>query len=197
MNFNKKYTLEDILAGQKLAEGGMYAEGGEIEESIKYYTKEGYITTPSIDSKEGLITTIELDIQEAWDEFRKTHKIEYKGDIVINEGRNNKTYIELEGEKITGKDLGVFKHGLQFAHLYFFGGGEIRSVEIGDKFYFSPVVGVGLSIRYEVLDRGSNGVSYMVDRDKNGHYDNWIFYSILDRKWYTRSEWIKKYKSND
>lgn len=185
-NLNKKVTLKEIFTGST---GGMYEDGGELD----YYKKNGYITDPLINDSKDLLYYITENVQKAWNEFSKAHKIEPKGIIEVSERSNDKKYLDLHGLPITGADLGVFKHALKQANLIFFSGREIKYTREEKTFMFQPRIWTTLVIAYESIDRGTNGVDYVIENRPNGGTSSSCNYHILDKKWYTDSEWFKKY----
>ncbi len=160
-----------------------------IKEDKAYYEKEGYIEDANIKDEAALLAKIEKEITPAWNEFVKSHKIEH-GEGTIN---INKKYIELEAKPITGKDLGVFVHGLKFAQLTFFSGRQINRTDVEGTFMFQPRIWCTLSIHHEHLDGGTNGIKYKVD-ENNERFSNDLYYDILKGKWFTNSEWKNENK---
>lgn len=196
---NTRLTFEQLFTeGNKKVK---FSDGGEneIDESyLKYYKKEGYIESPEITSKDQLLKSIEENIQPAFDSFMQKHKLP-KLKIEVQE-RKERYSINGESEHIKGKALGLFAEPLEYAGFYLFSGKEISFSEKGRRFFFRPYIWSTLSLGYQIKEGGSNGVSYPLEYyDYNGRRvpENSIYYSIFDKKVYTKSEFIKKNKAEE
>lgn len=162
------------------------------EDHSSYYEEKEYILHESVKNEKDLFKLIENNIQKAWEEFENKFDILEQADMELGiEERKNRYWLVVKKSwKFTDLELGPFFRSMKYAQIGFFSGREILFSDVSrtaGKFYFMPYIWTTLNIGYEHFGGGSNGTSVMLDGESDG-----LYYDILEKKWYTRKEYLKK-----
>src|SRR5574343_718757 len=162
---------------------------GKVNESeIKddsYYTKKfisdnEMITRPDIKSKED-IEKILLFSRNKLREFMKTYGYDYDYKLSLT---HNKKYLQFSSEEIRDpKTLGLFAQCVEYATVNNFNGGEIRCTTYDGEFYFTPVIWFTLSLSYQALSGGSNGMSLRLGETSNRRFNNNMWFDLLKKEY--------------
>lgn len=159
------------------------------ESNTQYYIDKGYIVDESIKNIEELKERIEANINNAYKLFAEQFNL--PGDnpeIHIQNRNNNYYYISLESN-INLDEVGIFKNVLSKCYLQFFSGRKIEFAfdEESNTFLFNPNIWSTLTISYEAINGGSNGMNYIIDNNSNS-----LYYNIIEGKFYTEKDFFNK-----
>lgn len=134
---------------------------------------------PNITTTEQLHAHIMQGVQKAMDIFTSQQKI-------------SKITVSVQGEYLRGlsevfveDDLGVFKNGVKQAQIQISNSSKL----VISEGLFSQAVWGTLSLRYEILSGGSNGVEYNFTENNS---NNQFIYDIVENKFYTVKDYHSK-----
>ena len=164
----------------KLRLFGKVNESDEIKDD-NYYTKKfisenRMVTSSKIKSKED-IEKIVLGSGKKLREFLKTYGYDF--DYTLSLSRNGK-YVGFSSEEIRDpKTLGIYAHCVEYATVNNFNGGEIRYTTHDGNFYFSPNIWFTLTLSYQSLSGGSNGMALELGKTSQGYFNNNMWFDVL------------------
>ena len=150
-------------------------------------TIDDYVSTPIIKSMDELVDKIRRDIQPAWRKFVTEHNIPIINSSIVITTSRDKFYFEVEADKLTPSDLGLFANVISECEFTFFGGRQIEGYEYDNKtdktkeFRFIRKLWSSLNVSYSSIRGGSNGMEYCFNGDSGS-----LYYDIIDRKFSTK-----------
>lgn len=147
------------------------------------------ISDPNINDDKDLEEYIMKNIGQAF-----TDLIKDKLDLVYPvKATLRRDYINFEGKSFSGDELGFMKYGFKNVWINTFSGGKMpKGKKDGDTYVFHNYIWFTIHYSYEhgtswTGTEGSNGCSLYFPKETSHN----IFYSIIDKKFYTNSEAIK------